>query len=62
MASVETSQTVGAQTQYAQSRQYAVRPEIIKRIVVCIGQQARKLAKAVLAQATHAKMELYGVE
>jgi hypothetical protein len=47
MAGVETFQTVGAQTQYAQSRQYAVRLEIIKRIVVCIGQQARKLAKTV---------------
>jgi hypothetical protein len=63
MAGVQRFQAVGAQTQYTQSRQYAVRLEVIERIVVCIGQQARKLAKTVeLAQATHEKIELSGVE
>ncbi len=64
IAGVEAFQAVGAQTQYAQSRQDAVRLEVINRVVVCIGQQERKLAKTVvgLAQATHEKMELSGEE
>jgi hypothetical protein len=56
MAGVETFQSVGAQTQYAQSGQDAVRFDVIKGVVVCIRQQARKLAKMAveLAQAMHA--------
>jgi len=59
MAGVETFQSVGAQTQYAQSGQNAVRFDVIKGVVVCIRQQARKLAKMVveLAQAMHEKKE-----
>jgi hypothetical protein len=64
MAGVETLQAIGAQTQYTQSGQDAVRLELIKGVVVCTGRQARKLAKAVgqLAQATHEKMILSGEE
>ena len=47
MSGVETFQAVDAQTQYTQSRQDAVRLELIKGVVVCTGQQARKLAKVV---------------
>lgn len=64
MAGVETFQSVGAQTQYAQSGQDAVRIDVIKRVVVYIRQQARILAKMVveLAQAMHEKMEITGEE
>ena len=46
MTGVETFQAVGAQTQYTQSGQDAVRLEFIKGVVICTGTTSPKISKS----------------